>query len=296
MTKILITGANGQLGEELLRLFVERSPQFPVDIIGTTRTQLDLANPTNIKEVIAEIQPQVVINCAAYTAVDRAETEPDLAEAINSFAPGVLAEECVKLGAKLLHVSTDYVFDGQKGSPYLETDPTGAIGVYGQSKLEGEQAIMAVDTHATILRTAWVYGAGQTGNFVKTMLRLGAEREEVRVVADQIGSPSWTRHIAEAIADLATTHRELSGIFHFTNSGVASWYDFAVAIFEEAAILGFPLTLNKVLPITTADYPTPAARPAYSVLAGGKLAAARGVIAPHWRSGLRSMLIDFNQR
>ena len=292
MTRILVTGANGQLGAEIL---AQLTPIETITAIGTTRDRLDLADPDSIRHAIVELEPDIILSSGAYTAVDRAESEPELAHAINAITPGLLAEATAQRGAKLIHLSTDYVFDGQKGSPYLETDPTGAIGVYGQTKLDGERAILAADPTAAIVRTAWVYGVGGTGNFVKTMLRLGKEREELRVVADQIGSPSWTGDIATAIVDLALNHSNASGVFQFTNSGVASWYDFAVAIFEEAAALGFPLAVQRVIPITTADYPTPAKRPAYSVLAGGKLATLRGTIAPHWRDGLRSMLKELGQ-
>jgi dTDP-4-dehydrorhamnose reductase len=295
MTRILVTGANGQLGAEIL---AQLTPIDTITAIGTTRDRLDLADPDSIRHAIVELEPDIILSSGAYTAVDRAESEPELAHAVNAIAPGLLAEATAQRGAKLIHLSTDYVFDGQKGSPYLETDPTGAIGTlgtYGQTKLDGERAILAADPTAAIVRTAWVYGVGGTGNFVKTMLRLGKEREELRVVADQIGSPSWTGDIATAIVDLALNHSDASGVFQFTNSGVASWYDFAVAIFEEAAALDFPLAVQRVIPITTADYPTSAKRPAYSVLAGGKLATLRGTIAPHWRDGLRSMLTELRQ-
>lgn len=218
-----------------------------------------------------------------------------------------MAEEAAQMGAALIHISTDYVFDGNKNTPYIETDRPNPIGAYGQSKLLGEQGIQQV--HATvpdfqyvILRTAWVYGALGKSNFVKTMLRLGSDREEVRVVSDQVGTPTWAADIAKAITTLstscllpneaedATTEPFTSGIYHFTNSGVTSWYDFAVAIFEEAAAIGFPLKLQRVMPITTAEYPTPTQRPAYSALAWQKIAAILKSPPPHWRQGLRQML------
>jgi len=289
MKRILVTGANGQLGAEILQML---APIANTEILGTTRDRLDLTDPDSIRAAIADFDPQTVISCAAYTAVDKAEAEPELARQINAIAPGVIATETAKRGAKLIHLSTDYVFDGQKGSPYLETDTTDAIGTYGQTKLDGELAIAQNDPQAAIVRTAWVYGVGGTGNFVKTMLRVGASREELRVVADQVGSPSWTGDIATAIADLALNYSDAAGIFHFTNSGVASWYDFAVAIFEEARSLGFPLAVERVVPIATEEYPTPAQRPAYSVLSGRKLAELRGAVPPHWRDGLRSMLTE----
>lgn len=283
--KILLTGVNGQLGSELqLRL-------APLgEVVGTTRDRLDLSQPQTIPEVVAAVQPELIVNCAAYTAVDKAESEPERARTANAIAPGVLATAAAEANATLLHLSTDYVFDGTQSRPYQETDTTAPLGVYGSTKLAGEQAIRQTGAPHIILRTAWVYGVGGTGNFAKTMLRLGKDREEVRVVADQVGSPSWTGDIAGAIACIAPQHRELKGIYHFTNSGVASWYDFAVAIFEEAERLGFPLRLRQVRPITTDEYPTPAKRPSYSVLSGKKLEAVVGQPAPHWRTGLRHML------
>jgi dTDP-4-dehydrorhamnose reductase len=283
--RILLTGVNGQLGSEL------QGTLDPVgEVIAVGRDRLDLSQPDQIPAVVEAIQPDLIVNCAAYTAVDKAETEADLAQTVNAIAPGTLAKTAANLGATLLHISTDYVFDGTQSRPYLETDTTNPIGQYGKTKFAGEMAILQTGSPHIILRTAWVYGVGGTGNFVKTMLRLGQERPELRVVADQVGTPSWTGDIAEAIAQIARQHRNLEGTYHFTNSGVASWYDFAVAIFEEAAALGFPLQVKRVVPITTAEYPTPAQRPAYSVLCGKKLEAILNKPAPHWRQGLRQML------
>jgi dTDP-4-dehydrorhamnose reductase len=292
MTRILITGINGQLGQELHHVL---SPVKNLELIGLGRDRLDLSQPDRIHPVLAEIKPDIIINSGAYTAVDKAESEPKLAHQINGIAPGILAESAQKLDATLIHVSTDYVFDGTQSHPYQETDPTNPLGIYGKSKLAGETAICQTDARAIILRTAWVYGVGGTGNFVKTMLRLGTDRPQLRVVADQIGSPTWTGDIAHTIAGLITQHRDISGIYHFTNSGVASWYDFAVAIFEEAKQLAFPLTIEQVIPITTPEYPTPAKRPAYSVLAGQKLSSVLGAPAPHWRHSLRQMLAELKK-
>jgi dTDP-4-dehydrorhamnose reductase len=287
MKRILLTGIDGQLGHEL------RETLAPVgEIVAVGRNTLDLAQADRIREVIGAIQPDIIINAAAYTAVDRAESEAELAEAINGTAPTLMAQEAKKLGSFLLHVSTDYVFDGTKNTPYTEEDAPNPCSRYGQSKLAGEKGIQSHCDRYLILRTAWVYGIYGKSNFVKTMLRLGSEREEVRVVADQVGSPTWAKDIAVAIAqllgtlDLTTT----SEIYHFTDSGVASWYDFAIAIFEEAQQLGFPLKVQRVLPITTPEYPTPAQRPAYSVLSGRKIAAILGTPAPYWRLSLRQML------
>lgn len=283
--RILLTGVNGQLGSELQGTLASLG-----EVVAVGRDRLDLSQPETIPGVVEEIHPDLIVNCAAYTAVDKAETEVELAHTVNAIAPGTLAKTAAKLEATLLHISTDYVFDGTQSRPYLETDTTNPIGEYGKSKFAGEMAILQTGFPHIILRTAWVYGVGGTGNFVKTMLRLGQERPELRVVADQVGTPSWTGDIAEAIAQIASQHQDLEGTYHFTNSGVASWYDFAVAIFEEAAALGFPLQVQRVYPITTAEYPTPAQRPAYSVLCGKKLEAILNEPAPHWRQGLRQML------
>ena len=290
MKRILITGINGQLGQELQQTIAE------YDVIGVGREMLDLTQPDKISQMMDEVRPELVINAAAYTAVDKAESEPEIAKATNAIAPGILAKEAQKMGVPLIHISTDYVFDGSQSRPYLDTDTTNPLGVYGQSKLAGEQAIRENCNLHIILRTAWVYGVGGKGNFVKTMLKLGSEREEIRVVADQVGSPTWTGDLASAIAQLLPQlSPEIAGTYHYTNSGVASWYDFAVAIFEEAKQLGFPLKVQRIIPITTADYPTPARRPAYSVLYCGKIAAVLDTHPPHWRQALRQMLAEYRR-
>lgn len=284
--KILLAGGSGQLAQELQPILLSSG-----EVIAVDRTRLDLSRPESIRQAMAEIQPDLVVNAGAYTAVDKAESEPELANAVNGIAPGILAEECEKLGASLIHFSTDYVFDGSHGSAYLETDSTNPLGTYGKSKLAGEEAIRKAGNPHIIIRTAWVYGNGGKGNFVKTMLRLGKEREEIRVVADQIGSPTWTGDLAEAISQIIPLlGSETFGTYQYTNSGVCSWYDFAIAIFEEAAQLGFPLKIQRVIPITTSEYPTPAKRPAFSVLSTVKISALLGTYPPHWRQGLRQML------
>jgi dTDP-4-dehydrorhamnose reductase len=294
MRRILLVGANGQLGQELQRTLTPLG-----DVIGVGREKLDLAASTSIRQVISDASPNVIVNAAAYTAVDKAETETELAHAINAIAPAIMAEEAQRLGAALFHVSTDYVFDGQKNTPYTEEDPTNPISAYGKSKLLGEEEIRKTLSRHIILRTAWVYGTKGKSNFVRTMLRLFAEREEVRVVADQVGTPTWAHDIADACAFLVPQlspegeQSPITGIYHFTNSGVASWYDFAVAIFEEAKQLGFPIKVQRIVPITTSEYPTPAQRPAYSVLSGKKVSAALGTHPPYWRDGLRQMLREF---
>ena len=281
--RILLTGADGQLGHELQQTLAPWG-----EVIALTRQELDLSQGEQIRQLVQQIRPSMIVNSAAYTAVDKAESEVELAQAVNGTAPKIMAEEAEKIGALLLQVSTDYVFDGQKNTPYLETDPTHPLSSYGKSKLAGEVGIQQVTDNYLILRTAWVYGVYGKGNFVKTMLRLGQDREELRVVADQVGSPSWAKDIADAIAQLLQS--ETTGIYHFTNSGVVSWYDFAIAIFEEARALGFPLKVQRVIPITTADYPTPAVRPAYSVLSGKKITETLGDYPPYWRDSLRKML------
>ncbi|MBA3920739.1 MAG: dTDP-4-dehydrorhamnose reductase [Nostocaceae cyanobacterium] len=285
--KILLIGCHGQLGKELQQMLPSTG------VVALARPTIDLAQPDTLRQVIDEIQPQVIVNAAAYTAVDKAESEIELATAINATAPGILAEQTQKLGGFLIHISTDYVFDGSQSHPYSETDPTNPLSVYGQTKLAGEEAIRKNCPNHLILRTAWVYGIHGKGNFVKTMLRLGSEREEIRVVADQIGSPTYAQDLAQAIAHLLPLSTpEIAGTYHYTNSGVTSWYDFAIAIFEEAQQLGFPLKVQRVIPITTLEYPTPAHRPAYSVLSSEKISLILGTNPPHWRQGLQQMLKD----
>lgn len=292
MTKILLIGITGQVGQELQRTLPSLG-----EVIGVGRQELDLSQSDKIHQLISEIKPDVIVNAAAYTAVDKAESEPDLAMAINASAPKEMALAAQKIGATLLHISTDYVFNGKSHTPYLETDNTDPLGVYGKSKLLGEVGVRENCDRHIILRTAWVYGARGHGNFVKTMLRLGAERTELKVVADQIGSPTWSYDIATAITQLLTKSRDdsdIKGIYHFTNSGVASWYDLAVATFAEARKLGFPLKIEQVLPITTAEFPTPTQRPAYSVLSKAKITEEIGH-PPSWRDSLQKMLADWKQ-
>ncbi|MFM2378900.1 MAG: hypothetical protein RLZZ143_1478 [Cyanobacteriota bacterium] len=285
MKKVLLIGAKGQVGQEL-------QVTLPClgEVISIGREELDLTNSEKIGQLIREIHPDYLVNAAAYTAVDKAETEPELAYSINATAPKIMAESAEKIQAKFLHISTDYVFDGRKNTPYLETDLTNPLGVYGQSKLRGEEEIKTVNSQAIILRTAWVYGSYGKSNFVKTMLRLGKEREELKVVVDQVGSPTWAKDIATAITQLLINADNPAGIYNFTNSGVASWFDLTKAIFEEAKISGIPLKIQRVIPITTAEYPTPAVRPAYSVLSSQKISQQLGYIPPYWRDSLKAML------
>lgn len=284
MKRILLIGNYGQVGQELQVIL----PQIG-EVIGVGRDQLDLSQGEKLRQIINEVKPDCIVNAAAYTAVDKAESELELANAINGIAPQIMAEEARKLGATFLHISTDYVFDGHKNTPYLETDPTNPLSAYGSSKLMGEEAIQKVGGNSIILRTAWVYGTFGKGNFVKTMLKVGKDREELKVVVDQVGCPTWSKDIADAITKLLNVETA-SGVYHFTNSGAVSWYDFAQAIFEEARQIGFPLSVKQVIPITTEQYPTPAKRPAYSVLSGQKITPLLGTYPLYWRDSLKQML------
>ena len=282
--KVLVTGAAGQLGRELCLLLAEEG----IDTVALTRHELDLSGPADaITATIARHRADWVVNCAAYTQVDKAESEPELAHAVNAVAAGAIARAVHDYGGRMLQVSTDFVFGGDQPTPYREQDAVNPLGVYGATKLAGEQAVQEVLPEALILRTAWVYGE-HGHNFVKTILRLAGEREELKVVDDQIGTPSWTRDIATTL--LALMRQDASGIYHFTNEGVASWYDFALAVVEEARALGQNLPLQRLLPIPTSDYPTPARRPAYSVLSKEKIRPLLSAPIPHWRASLRAML------
>ncbi|AMO93783.1 dTDP-4-dehydrorhamnose reductase [Collimonas fungivorans] len=246
------------------------------EIIALGRSQMNLADLTQVRDVIREIKPNLIINPAAYTAVDQAESEPDIAMRINGEAPGVIAEEAKKLNAAVIHYSTDYVFDGSKNTPYVETDSTCPINVYGRSKLAGEQAIQATGVPHLILRTSWVYGM-RGKNFLLTVLRLAAERNELRMIADQRGAPTWSRTIADTTAHVVALGKgmqdpqdwwqERSGIYHLTAQGQTTWFEFTQAILENARLANKPL----VMPITAQDYPLPAKRPAYSSLSCERL-------------------------
>ena len=283
--KVLITGATGQVGRALLRC----SPATGVEVMALGRADLDLTDANAIAQTIAGLRPAAVINAAAYTTVDRAETERDLAYAVNSDAVGALARACAEQGARLVHVSTDFVFDGALGRPYLPDDVPNPLGVYGASKLEGERHVAAQGKlDWRIVRTAWVYSAdGQ--NFMLTMLRLFRERDVVRVVADQVGTPTSAASLAQFLWRVALENGA-SGIWHFTDAGVASWYDFAVAIYEEAQALGLVGRRVDVLPITAQEYPTPARRPAYSVMEKRATIERFGLHPVHWRVRLRDTL------
>ncbi|MFM2305308.1 MAG: hypothetical protein RLZZ135_2722 [Cyanobacteriota bacterium] len=290
--RILITGGAGQVGSELTNLLSQR-----MEVISLNRQACDLSDLEQIAPIVKSYAPSVIINAAAYTNVDRAETEVELVRSIDGIAPGILAATAKELDIPLIHLSTDYVFDGRNCTPYQETDPTAPTSVYGQAKREGELAIERSGGKYLNLRTAWVYGSYGKSNFVKTMLRLGSTRTEIRVVADQIGTPTWAKTIATTIDRLLpelTLGEIASGTYHLTNSGVASWYDFAIAIFDRASSLGFPLKVENVIPITTAEYPTPAVRPSYSVLSNQKLIKVLHDTLPHWQQDLARMLQELS--
>ncbi len=282
--KVLITGSAGQVGAALLA-----SAPPDAETVGLDRSRLDLADPAAIQRVVDAERPAIVINCAAYTAVDKAQSERDLAFAINATAPAALARACRGVEARLVHVSTDYVFDGRGPRPYLPGDPTGPLSVYGESKLAGECAVIAErGLDWRIVRTAWVYSAGGK-NFLRTMLRLLGERPELRVVADQVGTPTSAPTLAKFLWAVARADGDPE-ILHYTDAGVASWYDFAVAIHEEAHGAGLLSSNPRIIPIATEDYPTPARRPAYSVLDGRSSLERTGSTRPHWRVALRAVL------
>ena len=292
--KILLFGANGQVGRELRRALAPLG-----EVVCTTRNgtladgtpceTADFDAPDTLPALIARVAPDVVVNAAAYTAVDRAEDEPDPAFRANAEAPRVIAEACVRRDALLVHYSTDYVFDGTATRPYREDDPTNPLGVYGASKLAGEQAIQASGARHMIFRTAWVYAA-HGKNFLLTMLRLAKERDELRVVADQVGTPTSAALIADVTAVALGRPFRDSGTWHLTAAGSTSWHGFAEAIVRQATIQGVLQARPRVVPIATAQYPTRAARPAYSVLDCGRLRRDFGVATPDWGQGLASSL------
>lgn len=283
--KILLTGKNGQVGYEL-----ERSLQGLGEVVALERTHLNLSDLRQVREVIRSVRPNLIVNPAAYTAVDKAESEIELAMCINGDAPGVMAEEAKKLGAAMIHYSTDYVFDGSKSSPYVEEDAPNPISAYGKTKLAGEEAIRAVDIPHLIFRTSWVYGL-RGRNFLLTVLRLAQERDELRIVADQIGAPTWSRTLADTTAHIVSQARaakdsqqwwaEHGGLYHLTAQGSTSWHGFTEAILSHPAVTKKP----RVVPITTDDYPLPAPRPRNSVLNCDKLKQ-RFCDLPHWEAAL----------
>lgn len=283
---ILLTGCRGQVGWELARSLLTLG-----DVVALDSSQLDLTDVAAIRSKVAEIRPRIIVNPAAHTAVDKAESESERAYALNATAPSVLAEEAEKLGALLVHYSTDYVFDGSGEQARVETDATGPLNVYGASKLAGEQAIQAACRRHLIFRTSWVYGA-RGANFLLTMRRLMRERPELKIVADQIGAPTWCRNIADATAQILAqvaapnigADKPLPwGLYHLTNAGETSWHGFAQAILE----LDASDSATRLLPIPSSDYPTPAKRPLNSRLNNDKLERVFGVRLPDWKQALR---------
>jgi dTDP-4-dehydrorhamnose reductase len=299
--KILLTGVNGQVGHAL-QVLLSKHAWYSDAVIALDRTQLDLTDADAIRRVVETIKPDLIINPAAYTAVDKAETEPELAYAINATAPKILAAEAAKIGATLIHFSTDYVYSGTKLSPYTEDDATQPLSVYGKSKLAGEDAIRAVGLPHLIFRTSWVYGA-YGNNFLKTILRLASERDALRIVADQLGAPTSSHSIAQAVLEVLNQfengkpQNEVTGVYHLVNAGQTSWHGFATAIVEEYARLqadrNWPplkVTPENIQAIGTQDFPTPAARPANSCLDCSKLARNFSVTLPNWRDALAAEL------
>lgn len=292
--KLLLLGGNGQVGRELLRALAPLG-----QVLVTTRSGrlddgracevADFDHPEQLPALLNTLRPDWVINAAAYTAVDRAEQEPEAAYRANAEAPGVIAQWCAQHGVPLVHYSTDYVFAGNGQRPYLEDDATAPLGVYGASKLAGEVAVRGSDARHFILRTAWVYAA-HGKNFLRTMLRLAAEHDVLRVVADQAGTPTPAYLIADVTAQLIQQNTLLSGTWHLTATGATSWHGFAEAIMAEALTQGVIPRAPGVTPITTADYPTPARRPAYSVLDTHKLQHDFGIALPSWQEGLRHVM------
>lgn len=283
MKKILITGADGQLGKALIANVPE-----DYEIIAANRHTLDITDQQAVFNAVAEKQPQAIINAAAYTAVDKAESEPELAVAINTEGPRHLARAAKEHGIKLVHVSTDFVFDGRQSTPYKPEDKTNPLSVYGKTKEAGEKVIQEIpDLDAAIIRTAWVYD-GEGPNFLTTMLRLMTEKDSLGVVADQIGTPTYVGGLAGAC--WCATTKNVAGMSHWTDAGVASWYDFAIAIQEEALAVGLLEKSIPIFPLTTDQYPTPAVRPAFSVLDSSE-----GIMGStiHWRKVLRSMINSY---
>ena len=284
--KALVTGAGGQVATALAKL-----KPASVELISLGQADLDITDREKVRRRVAVLDPDVIINAAAYTAVDKAESEKDLAEQVNGAAPGYLAEAAHANGARLLHISTDFVFDGQASSPYKPDAATAPLGAYGLSKLHGEQrALEASHGEALVLRTAWVYAA-KGHNFVLTMLRLMAERGSVKVVQDQRGSPTWADSVAGALW-AAADKRQFRGIHHWTDAGVVSWYDFARAIAEEGRAADLLPREAEVQAITSAEYPTPARRPAYSVLDRTSTETGLQITAAPWRESLKKMLME----
>lgn len=286
--RVMITGASGQLGRALVK-----SALPDAELRALSHADLDITDEAAVATAVTSFRPQLLFNTAAYTAVDRAETDIGAAYRLNRDAPGFLARTAAACNARFVHISTDYVFDGHKGTPYLPNDETSPLNVYGASKLAGEAEVLKAAADALIVRTAWVHAAGGQ-NFVRTMLRLMTDRPEIRVVADQIGTPTHANSLARALWSLVRLGA--TGTHHYTDAGVASWYDFAVAIQEEACALGLLTRRIPVVPVRTSDFPAVARRPAYSVLDKTESWGVLGNPAAHWRAELRLMLSEMRDR
>jgi len=283
--KLALIGANGMLAQ-----MIKRVAPAGYDIINLFRPEFDIVDRNQVLSLLKRIQPDVIVNCAAYTNVDGCETNEESAIQVNGAGPGYLAEAALDVGATLVHISTDYVFPGDKMEPYSEDDATGPLSAYGRSKLAGEQALLSSGlTNYFILRTSWLYGPGGN-NFVETILRLAGEREELRIVADQHGSPTFTADLANAIFHLlmAAQGQQAYGIYHFSNNGICTWYEFANRIVSLARSNNLPIKVDRLLPIRTEEYPLPAKRPAYSVFSKTKYEAVTGQVSPCWQESLES--------
>jgi dTDP-4-dehydrorhamnose reductase len=289
MTRILLTGRDGQVGRELHRMLGTLG-----EIVAPSRQELDLSEPASIREAVRGKRPQWIVNAAAYTAVDRAESEPDLAMAVNGRGPGILAEEARRIGAALIHYSTDYVFDGTKADPYTEDDAPNPLNAYGRSKLAGDEAIRAAGAPYLILRTSWVYAARGT-NFLLTVLRLAQEQDELRIVDDQVGAPTWSRHVAGATVHIlgslvsrggAPALGGMSGVYNLSAAGAVSWFGFAEEILQRAQ----PGAVPGLTPISSSDYRAAATRPRNSRLCCDRLRSVFGVVMPDWKTQLSACL------
>jgi len=290
LPRLLLIGANGQVGWELCRTLAPLGRVITASVEGGSDYWVDLADTKSVSRMIQESQPHAVVNAAAYTAVDKAESETLIAQRINADAPGMLGALLKERGIPIVHYSTDFVFAGDKGAPYREDDPTGPLNVYGATKLEGERLLLTSGANVVIFRTAWVYGA-RGSNFLLAMRRMFAEKDELRIVNDQFGSPTWSRMLAEVTA--LVLHRiligeldieRIKGVYHLTGAGETSWYDFA------CAILGTSGAQCRLLPIPSSEYPAPAKRPAFSVLDNGKTLETFGVQLPAWQHSLQQCL------
>lgn len=296
---VLVLGANGQVGRELLRALpsryrTEAATRSGRLANGDACNVADLRDIGSLTALLDRLRPKVVVNAAAYTAVDRAEDELDLAFRVNAEAPGAVAQWCARHDALMVHYSTDYVFDGAGHRPYKPNDPTGPLGVYGESKLAGEQAVLASRAHSMILRTSWVFAA-HGHNFLLTMLRLAAERSELRVVADQIGAPTSAALIADVTARILGAVPTGGGLWHLVAAGQTTWHGFAEEIFAQAARAGMIERSPTVVPISSSEFPTPARRPAYSCLDTGSLVETFDVNLPEWREGVAAVLKELRR-